>query len=133
MSKENVEIARGFFEASDLQTAFDAVAEDVTYAFHGEARRLSGAGELRGKPEAVKWMVDWFSRFRDYRFEIEEVRDWGDRVLVVTIHHAKGRASGAPIRQQTAQVITVRDGEIARQEFYAGRAEALEAAELSEE
>jgi ketosteroid isomerase-like protein len=132
MSEENVEIVRGFFEASDLQIAFDAVAEDVTYAFHGDTRRLSGADELTGKPAALKWMVDWFSRFRDYRFEIEEVRDWGDRVLVVTIHHAKGRASGVPIHEQTAQVMMVRDGKITRQDFYADRAEALQAAGPSE-
>ncbi|MDX6616128.1 MAG: hypothetical protein QOD60_1219 [Solirubrobacterales bacterium] len=132
MSEENVEIARGFFEASDLKTAFDAVAEDVVYAFHGESRRLSGAEELSGKPAALKWMVDWFSRFRDYRFAIEEVCDWDDRVLVVTVHHAKGRASGVPIREQTAQVITVRDSKITRQEFYDGRAEAVKAAGPSE-
>ena len=50
----------------------------------------------------------------------------------MTTHYAKGRASGAPIREQTAQVMTVRDGKITRQDFYADRDEALEAAGLSE-
>jgi ketosteroid isomerase-like protein len=127
MSKENVEIVVAYFQASDVRSAFEAIAEDVTFAFHGEARRLSGAEELVGKATALKWMVDWFSRFRDYHFEIEEALDWGDRVLVVTTHVAKGRISGAPIREQTTQVMTVLDGKIVRQDFFSSKADALEA------
>jgi ketosteroid isomerase-like protein len=76
-------------------------------------------------------VVDWFSRFRDYRFEVEAIA-WGDRVVVVTTHEAKGRTSGVPIREQTAQVMTVRDCKIVRQDFFGERSEALEAAGLSE-
>jgi ketosteroid isomerase-like protein len=132
MSEENVEIVVAWFQASDVRAAFEAISEDVTFAFHGEARRLSGAEEVVGKERALKWMVDWFSRFRDYHFEIEETLDWGDRVLAVTTHVAKGRTSGAPIREQTAQVMTVRDGKIVRQDFFSSKAEALEAAGLSD-
>ena len=64
--------------------------------------------------------------------EIEESRDWGDRVLVVTDHRASGRASGIPISMQTGEVLTMRDGKIIRQDFFASRDEALEAAGLSE-
>jgi ketosteroid isomerase-like protein len=128
MSQENVEIVRSFFEKSDLEAAFELIAEDVTYSFHGEARYLAGAEELFGKPAAARWMVDWFSRFRDYRFEIDEILDWGDRVLVVSTHNAVGRASGVPIQQPTTQVVTVRDGKIVRQDFFGSREEAVEAA-----
>ena len=66
------------------------------------------------------------------RFEVEEALDWDDHVLVVTTNRGKGRASGVPISRQTAQLMTVRDGKIVRQDFFASRAEALEAAGLSE-
>jgi ketosteroid isomerase-like protein len=132
MSEENVEIVVAYFQARDVRAAFEAISEDVTFTFHGEARRLSGAEELVGKATAVKWMVDWFSRFRDYQFEIEEALDWGDRVLVVTTHIAKGRTSGAPIREQTTQVMTVREGKIVRQDFFSSKADALKAAGLPE-
>ena len=131
MSDESVEVVLGFFNAAEVAAAIDLLSEDVTFAFHGETRVLSGAGELFGKPAAINWMVDWFSRFRDYSFVIDETRDWGDRVFVATTHRAKGRTSGAPIRQQTAQVMTVRDGKIVRQDFFASPEEALEAAEPS--
>jgi ketosteroid isomerase-like protein len=133
MSRENVEIAVGYFEATDLGEAIDALADDVTLVFHGHARHLAGAGTVSGKKRAIEWLADWFSRFDPgYRMEVNESRDWGDRVLIVTTHHAKGRVSGAPIHEQTAQVITVRDGKITCQDFYSDRAKALEAAGRSE-
>lgn len=131
MSDESVEVVLGFFNAAEVADAFDALSEDVTFAFHGEARALLGGEKLFGKTAAINWMVDWFSRFRDYHFQIDETRDWGDRVFVATTHEAKGRTSGAPIRRQTAQVMTVRDGKIVRQDFFASPEEALEAAEPS--
>jgi ketosteroid isomerase-like protein len=127
MSQRNVEIVVGFFKATDVANTFGALSEDVIFAFHSETRDLFGAEELSGKDAAFRWMTDWFSRFRDYQFEIAEALDCGDRVLVVTTHQAKGRTSGAPIRQRTAQVVTVRDGKIVRQDFFAGRDEAAEA------
>jgi ketosteroid isomerase-like protein len=133
MSEENVEIAVGYFEAADLREGVDALADDVTFVFHGEARHLAGAGTISGKRLAIEWLSDWFSRFHPgYRMEVNESQDWGDRVLVVTTHQAKGRASAVPISQQTAQVMTVVDGKIVRQEFFSSRDEAVEAARLSE-
>ena len=133
MSQENVGIALGYFEANDLSDAVDALADDVTLAFHGEARRLAGAETVSGKMDAVRWLRDWFSLFEsDYQMKVEESRDWGDRVLVVTHHQAKGRASGVPIDERTTQVVTLRDGSIVRQDFYASLQDALEAAGRSE-
>jgi ketosteroid isomerase-like protein len=134
VSQENVEIAVRYFEATDLAEAIGALAEDVTFVFHGQSRGLAGAAAVSGKKAAIDWLTDWFSRFDpDYRMEIEESRDLGaDRVLVVTNHRAKGRASGVPISQQTTQLMTLRDGRIVRQDFFANRDEALEAAGASE-
>ena len=133
MSQENVEVVIAYFEAPEMATAIDALADDVTFAFHGRGRHLAGAHVVSGKDKAVKWLADWFSRFdSDYRMSVEETRDLGDRVLVVTHHRATGRISGVPISERTAQVMTLRHGRITRQDFYANREEALEAAGLPE-
>ena len=133
MSQENVEIAVGYFEAADLAEGAAKLSEDVTFAFHGEARRLAGAEEFKGKAAAVAWLADWFSRFdHDYRFEIDEVLDSGDRVVVVTTHRGRGRASGVPISEQTTQVLTIHERKIVRQDFFAARDEALEGAGIEE-
>ena len=57
MSQENVEIAVGYFEAADLTEGAEALSDDVTFAFHGEARHLAGAEALTGKSEAVAWLA----------------------------------------------------------------------------
>jgi ketosteroid isomerase-like protein len=133
MSEENVEVVVGYLEAIDLASGIDSLADDVTFAFHGETRHLAGAEMVSGKEAAVAWLADWFSRFeREYRMEVEEARDLGDRVLVVTHHRATGRASGVPVSTRAAQVMTLRGGKIVRQDFFASREEALEAAGLSE-
>jgi ketosteroid isomerase-like protein len=133
MSRENVELVIQYYEAPDLASAIDLLADDVTFTFYGESRSLAGAATISGRKEAVKWLADWFSRFDpDYRMEIEETRDLGDRVLVVTNHHATGRTSGVPIDQKTTQIMAFEAGKIARQEFFATLDEALASAGLSE-
>ena len=129
MSQANVELVTSYFEAADLADAIRLLDEDVEFVFHGQARKLAGAETLAGKETAVAWLGDWFSRFDpDYRMEIAESLDWGDRVLLVTTHHTKGRASGVPISEQTAQVMTLRDGRIVRQDFFDSREAAVDAA-----
>ena len=129
MSQADVEVVTSYYEAADLAKSIQLLGEDVEFVFHGEARKLAGAETLVGKEAAVAWLGDWFSRFdSDYRMAIEESLDWGDRVLVVTTHQTKGRASGVPVSERTAQVMTVRDGLIVRQDFFGSREAAVEAA-----
>jgi ketosteroid isomerase-like protein len=136
MSEENVEIVVGVWEAvnsRDFAAALDAHAEDVTLGFHGELRHLSGGDEISGKKAVREWFGDWYRQFgRDYRSEIEESRDWGDRVFVVATDYGRGRASGAPITGRIGYVYTVRGGKIVRCDIYPSRETALEAAGLRE-
>jgi hypothetical protein len=60
MSQENVEIAVRYFEATDLAGAIGALAEDVTFVFHGQSRGLAGAETVSGKKAAVDWLTNWF-------------------------------------------------------------------------
>ena len=133
MSQENVEIVVGVFEATnsrDFVAALDAHAEDVTLAVHGEFQHLGGAS---GKKAYGQWFGDWYRQFGDdYRSEIEESRDWGDRVLIVATDHGQGRASGAPITERLGYIFTVGGGKIVRCDVFPSRAEALEAAGLAE-
>ena|SRR2546430_5065928 len=132
MSRENVEVVVQYFEAANLAAAIELLAEDVTFTFHGQTREIAGAEAISGKSAAVNWLADWFSRFDpDYTMEVEETRDLGDRVLVVTSHHASGRASGVPISQTTGQIMALTAGKITHQDFFTNREEALEPAGLA--
>jgi ketosteroid isomerase-like protein len=136
MSQENVEIVVGIFEAvnaRDFEAVMDAYADDITLALHGESRALAGSGGAVGKKAVGEWFGDWFSTFdSDYRFEIGEAQDWGDRVFLVATHHARGRASGAPVSYRAAWVYTLRDGKIVACDAYPDEAAALEAAGAAE-
>jgi ketosteroid isomerase-like protein len=55
-----------------------------------------------------------------------------DKVLVHWRHDVRGRASGADVEINYWIVVTFREGRIARDQWFADRAEALEAAGLQE-
>jgi hypothetical protein len=74
------------------------------------------------------WMEAW-----QYRTELEEAIDCGEKLVVLLRHQARGSHSGAEIDQPFAEVVTrARDGRAVRIQIFWNRAEALEAAGLRE-
>ena len=63
---------------------------------------------------------------------LEEVIGHGDRVFVKVRFQGRGRASGVEVDTRLYEVYTLRDGKVLRIDEYEDRAEALEAAGLSE-
>ena len=131
MSQENVEIAVKQFEgtnARDFAGVLDTWAEDVTLTLHGVI-----GDPVTGKAAVAEWFGDWFRQFgRDYRFDIDELLDAGDRVFVLATHHGRGRHSGATVVQRTAFVYTLSKGKVGRVEVWTDREAALEAVRLRE-
>jgi ketosteroid isomerase-like protein len=139
MSQENVDLVLGQFEAvnaRDFDAVLDAWAEDVTLLTHGDLAGLvgvTGHNAVAGKEAVSDWYGDWFRQFaRDYRFEIDQVHDLGDRVLIVATHHARGRTSGVPVTIRSGYLYTVREGKVSRMELWDDGNDALEAAGLRE-
>ena len=134
MSQANVDVVRDQFEAvneRDFRRAMSHYAEDVELVVDPHAFLASGT--WKGREAVGAYFGDWFSTFEPgYRFELEETLDLGDKVLLVATHYGRGRSSGAEVQTQTGYLYGLRDGKILRAELYAGRAEALEAAGLSE-
>jgi ketosteroid isomerase-like protein len=134
MSQENVEVVRDQFAAvneRDFPRAMSHYAEDVELMVDAEAF-LQG-GVFKGREAVGQWFADWFTTFEPgYHFDIEEVRDLGDVVLLVATHHGRGRASGVEVHGRTGYLYRLRDRKIVGVELHPGRAEALEAAGLRE-
>ncbi len=61
-----------------------------------------------------------------------EFIDAGDHVVALVRLSGKGEGSGVNVELATYHVLTFRDGKVARRRLYTDRAEALEAAGLSE-
>jgi ketosteroid isomerase-like protein len=76
---------------------------------------------------------EYFRAFSDLRIEAERIIDLGDdRVLVLTRQTAHGKLSGVPFDHELADLMTLKRGKIVAMGAYWHRAEALEAAGLSE-
>ena len=133
MSQENVEILRRLFQrwaTGDLRA--DCFDPDIEYLRTGTGNPIM-EGRWLGRDEVSTAMRDYIRAFSDLRIEAERIVDLGgDRVLVLTRHTARGKQSGVPIEHKIGDLFTMRDGRIVRYDSYWIRAEALEAAGLSE-
>jgi ketosteroid isomerase-like protein len=74
----------------------------------------------------------WLEAFEDIRWDPEEILDLGDRALVTTRQSGHGSGSGVAVSEPVYQLFTFKHGLVIRQEDFLDRAEALEAAGLSE-
>jgi ketosteroid isomerase-like protein len=129
MSQKNVDIVRrqidayrsGDYEAA-LAPFHPEVVCDVTV--RPEGRMYLGR---EGLAEAIRvWVGTW----DDWKWEIEELIDAGDSVLIVVRESGRGKGSGVNVVQQTFWVFTLRDRQIVHATVLVDRDEALEAAGL---
>jgi ketosteroid isomerase-like protein len=130
MSLQNVETARALFESSNPLSELAArMAGDIEFDFtaiYPDRPVLRGIGQMRQFRDESPWGTS-------VRFEPQRYFDVDDeRVLVFVRATATGQGSGAPTDSRIAHEFTFRQGLIVRIKVYLDRAEALEAAGLSE-
>jgi ketosteroid isomerase-like protein len=129
MSQENVEAVRrtlAAFNSGELEQVLASVHPDF------EARI---APELSAEPDTYRGgsgLQRYFDSFREafeqIRFEVEELTDAGDAVVVGLRMTAIGKLTGIPVEQRNASVWTVLEGRVARIDTYVTVEEALRAA-----
>src|SRR5687767_6680280 len=134
MSEENVEIVRGLAEAFQQrqhERAFEIYDPDIEW---DASNTPSGAAEgiYHGHEGVRAFWRHWLSAWSDLRFEIEDVRDAGDDVvLLIRKQRHWGRHSGIETEVPPyAMVFTFREGKIMRNRIYPDQGTALEAAGL---
>jgi ketosteroid isomerase-like protein len=77
-------------------------------------------------------MREWLGHWDSYEIEPEELRDLGDRVMVLTRERGVSKLARVPVVQQGAVVYTFRDGQVLRIETFLERSTALRAIAGSE-
>ena len=88
---------------------------------------------IRGREPAWDFYVKVAEAFeRRPVADVELVDAGADKVLVHQRHDARGRASGADVEINYWVVVTLREGKVLRDEWFADRGAALEAAGLEE-
>lgn len=129
MSRENVEDARGGFEAYAAGNIDEALAHldpEIVYKQATAATWVQGRDAVRAAWER------WESGWDEIDMTSEEIIDAGDRVIHAILFRGRGRGSGIEVAGRFFQVYTVRDGKTVRWEEFSERSEALEAAGLPE-
>ena len=140
MSQENVEVVRKGFDAFNAfmrgersEEALAALTDpDFEYEWPAEPE-LPKPDHHRGVPEVFAAMKQVQSAWIGFAWEPREfIEAAGNRVLTTVRASGRDRESGLPVESQFFQVITIRDGRVRKLDFFRHRAEALEAAGLSE-
>ncbi|HXF01195.1 MAG TPA: nuclear transport factor 2 family protein [Solirubrobacterales bacterium] len=138
MSQENVEIVRTLaegFQHRQHERAFEFYDPEIEW----DASRVVGvlpdsAGVYHGHEGVRAFWRTWLSAWSDLRFEIQDVVDAGDDVVLLIRNQRQwGRHSGLETEFPSyAMVFTFRDGKVIRQRHYLDQEQALETAGLSE-
>jgi ketosteroid isomerase-like protein len=133
MSRQNAEIVR---------RAYAVLAEegvDAVLAFIDPDSESTTPASLASEPDTYRGhegVRRWFSSFGDAMegvyLEGLEFTAVGDKVLVDTKLHARGRATGIETVQRAFVVWTLREGLVTRADTFAERGQALEAVGLQE-
>jgi uncharacterized protein len=133
MSGENAELVSAMHEAfneGDYATALSALASDVEW--HAPPGLTIGEEVYRGREEVQRGLALWLDAWEEYRFDVTEVLDCGDQVLVTGTQSGRGRGSGIDVRLPTFHVYTLRNGQVIGMRTFDDRSRALEAISLRE-
>jgi ketosteroid isomerase-like protein len=134
MSQENVERMRQMLDAFDRRDRAAWLALRVPECEVIPSAMWPEVDAIRGREAAWDFYIEVAEPFqrRPLAPDTEAVDAGPDKVLV---HHqtvVRGRASGADVELNYWVLVTFREGKILRDQWFGDRAEALDAAGLSE-
>ena len=131
MSRENVDAMRAGIEAMnrrDIEVVFQGMDPEIRF----EHRLAALQGSFVGIDAVRGWFADLVEHFDTWHIHRTDIRDLGDRVLALGTIQTTGKESGVETELPLAIVAEFSDGLVIDYTDYGDRAEALEAAGLSE-
>jgi ketosteroid isomerase-like protein len=129
MSQEAVDIVLQSAErwnAGDFEGMFDLYSEDLVVVTGEHWPEANVTTE--GKDAFRESTKDWLSVWEQIQLETDHVEAFGDRVVARGHWLSTGRVSGVEGKMPIHMVLTVRDGKIARLEYYPDHQSAVAAA-----
>jgi len=132
MSHENVETMRRTLDAFNRADKAAWLAEHDPDVVMIPAREWPENAPIRGADAIWDFYVAATDPWDEGSSQFGEVIDSGDTLVINNRREARGRASGANVEFSYWTVTTFRSGKPIRHEWFADRAEALEAAGLQE-
>jgi ketosteroid isomerase-like protein len=129
MSQEALDIVRKSAErwnVGDFEGMFELYADDLVVVTG--AHWLEANVTTEGKDAFRESTRDWLSVWESIEMETDQVEAYGERVVAHGHWRSKGLLSGVEGRIPMDMVLTVRDGRIARLEWYPDHESAVAAA-----
>jgi ketosteroid isomerase-like protein len=129
MTQTSLDIVRQSAErwnAGDFEGMFELYADDMVVVT-GE-HWPDGNAVMEGKDAFRESTKEWLSVWQSIEIETDHVEAYGDRVVAHGHWRSTGRVSGLEGRMPIHMVLTVRDGRIARLEWYPDHERAVAAA-----
>ena len=132
MSQENVEIVRRMLDQAQArpQALYDVLAEEVDW--DASALETLELTTCHGRDAVMEFFRRWVSAFEEWNYEWDDLVDGGNSVIVRVHQWGRGKGSGAVVDDRFWQVWTLREGKVVRATHHRDRAQAFEAAGLSE-
>ena len=133
MSQENVELVRGALAsmaAGDREAALTFFDPEVVV---DATRNVMNPATFVGEEGLRRMVAATEEAWEEIRTVPLEFLDAGDRVVVIGELVGRGKGSGIEVKRPTAQIWTVRNGQVVRWEYgFKDRIDALAAAGLRE-
>ena len=132
MSRENLEIVRRCYDAwnrGDWDGVLAFAHPDIEWH---TPREDPDWGSYRGHDGLRSFWTRWIEAVGRLYFDVEEMIDAGEHVVVMSRRRGRGQGSGLEVEDEVIQVVTLRDGKGTCVREYYDREQALEAAGLGE-
>jgi ketosteroid isomerase-like protein len=146
MSGENTEVVRRAYEIfnryhhgkgqgedREVEAAWEDSKELIDPNLeYREDPNWPGASAYRGVDECRRVWDEYYEQLGEQRFDPEDFRETGDKVVVILLWSARGASSGTPTEMRQGHLHTLRDARIVKWEVFFDPDEALAAAGVRE-
>jgi ketosteroid isomerase-like protein len=131
VSQKNVD--RAWRASRDFESLLDALADDIVWDNRDYGAELppEWVASVAGKAAVTAMLRSWVGTWDDFRFDVEEIIDGGDSVVVVVRETGRGRGSGLPMAHDYCHVWSFEAGSIVAATAYSSKVDALRAVGLS--
>jgi ketosteroid isomerase-like protein len=114
---------QGLISDDLIQSFFDPEVELLDFPEIPGRRRYQGHDGIR------QFMTDLADNWKTTALEVEEIREVGDRVIILGELKSVGAMTGVPVESAIGEVIEFKGDRIAEVRMFRDQAEALEAAD----
>ena len=133
MSQQNVEVVRAICDAfalGDPEAALQRLDEEIEFVSPPDI--IGGGRSWRGREGVRRGMTSFMATWDDYHYEVRNLIESGEKVLVEGWQRGRGKGSGVEVSESIYSVFTVRGGRAIRYQLFRDRGQALEAVGLRE-